>query len=100
MLINLDKFRTNIVSYWDASTFWFLLWCIGTKSLLAGSMGTSEMEGDKHALGLFPLRLHGGLGSLLFCLFVCFIFSARDQAKGLLPVRQVSLQKSDIPSPL
>lgn len=67
MLINLDKFRTNVVPHLDASTFWFLLWSVGTKSLITGSVGTTEMEGDKHALGLLPLRLHGGLAGLLFC---------------------------------
>lgn len=67
MLINLDKFRTNVVPYSDASSFWFLLWSVGTKSLLTHSLGTSEMEGDKHALGLLPLRLCGGLAGLLFC---------------------------------
>lgn len=67
MLINLDKFRTNVVPQLDANTFWFLLWSVGTKSLITGSVGTTEMEGDKHALGLLPLRLHGGLAGLLFC---------------------------------
>lgn len=74
MLINLDKFRTNVVSYSDASSFWFLLWSVGTKSLLTHSVGTSEMEGDKHALGLLPLRLRRGVGGLAFLLICLFYF--------------------------
>lgn len=96
MLINLDKFRTDLAPYWDASTFCLLLWSAGTKSLHTNSTGTSTMEGDKDAQD----SSFQGCGGLEFWFVLFSMLEIKWRAFFMLGKYSPPPQMSDTPSPL